>query len=334
MAVQTVQEEQSYRSSHRIGGLVHARQQSAIGFEESGLIASIEVNAGERIEAGQLLARLDTQLLDQSRLQLMAQRRDIESRIDLNNSSMRRQQDLKSRGFAADQRLDELNSEQRSLTAHLEQNDSALAANQLRLDKSVLHAPYAATIDRRLADEGTVVSAGAPVFDLLESGSLEARIGVPVRLLSSLERGQSLPVHVRGQQVEATILAIGGNIEPTTLTVQLRLDLPDGVQAVPGEQVFAQIDEWIAEPGFWISLEAIRDGPRGLWQVFVVSEQDQHAVVHSRDIHILYTSPSEAYVQGALSDGDRLIATGLQRITPGQRVRPQPVAVDPTPSGI
>ncbi len=330
VAIDILQQNDTYRSDHRIGGLVYARQQSSIGFEESGKIAVIEVNAGERIEAGQLLARLDTQLLEQNRQQLKAQRRDIDARIELNMNSLRRQRDLKSRGFAADQRLDELSSEEKSLAASLQQNTSALASNQLRLDKAVLYAPYAATIDRRLTDQGAVVAAGAAVFDLLESGSLEARIGVPVRLLGTVEMGQRLPITIRGQRLEATIIAIGGNIEPTTLTVQVRLDLPDDAQAVPGEQVFVQIQEIIEESGFWVSLEAIRDGPRGLWQVFVVSDDGQLSRVQSRDIHILYTSESQAYVNGALASGDRLIATGLQRITPGQRVSPQPISADPS----
>ncbi len=317
----------SYQTLHSVGGLVHARQSTDIGFEESGKIARILVNEGEKVEQGQLLAELDTQLLQQTRQQLMAQQNDILARIELNRSSLQRQYDLKEKGFAADQRIDELTSEEKSLAASLVENDAALTANALRLEKSTLTAPYTSTVRDRLVDNGAVISAGTPAFSLLESDGLEARIGVPVRLLSEFQIGDSLPLTVRGQQIDAPVIAIGGNITPVTLTVQVRLSLQPGIEAVPGEQVFVGITENIVQPGFWVSLESLRDGPRGLWNVFVVNTWNGVPVVQARDVNILYTNSRQAYISGALADGELLIASGLHRVTPGQQVTPREQAL-------
>ena len=85
---------------------------------------------------------------------------------------------------AAEEVLDQLNEGTRpekiqAQQARVEQLIARKAFLQIEIDDSVLRAPYPGRIARRYADEGTILSTGAPVVRVVQDGSLTAWIGVP-----------------------------------------------------------------------------------------------------------------------------------------------------------
>ena len=312
-----------FQVEREFAGLVVPRQTTDIGFEQAGQIARILVDDGAKVLAGQLLAELDVQLLDAERDELHARRAEVESRAVLNQANMRRALELQQKGFAAEQRIDELIAEEGTLAANLAQLGATLNANHTRLNKSRLVAPFAGSISRRFIDEGAVLAAGTPVFRMLEDASLEARVGVPVRLLAGLKLGQSVKVSVAGETVTGKVLAIGSDVTRTTLTVPARIGLPPGSQVVSGAQAYLALDERVQESGFWLPLTALTEGIRGLWNVYVLLPETDGALhrIEIRDVQISYANQHNAFVSGALADGERVVASGLQRLVPGQIVR-------------
>lgn len=312
-----------FEIEREFAGLVTAAQSTELGFELTGQVETLLVDEGDAVTRGQVLAVQDTRLLEAERDDLNARRQDLEARLELNRLNTRRAAELKEKGFTATQRLDELEAERRSLEAGLDQLAAALSGNRTRIDKATIKAPYAATIARRFVDQGAVVAGGTPVFRLLESAQLEARVGVPVRLLDNLGIGDELPLRVGDAEHFATVIGIGRDVTRATLTVPVRVALGPSVDAVAGDQAYLRLTETVAEAGYWVPLEALTDGLRGLWNVYVLRPQDRpdHHRLEARDVRVLHATANEAFIDGALADGERIVATGLQRLVPGQRVR-------------
>lgn len=303
-------------------GLVLPRQSTEIGFERSGELIELNVDEGDSVQRGDVLAVLNTELLESELAELEAGLDDIAAQRDLNTSELKRFNDLESKGFAAQQEIDRLNAQRLSLDANEKEINARIKANQERHRQSRLVAPFDGIVDLRHVDLGTVVAAGAPVVTVLEDSILEARVGVPVRMLEKLEVGGSVQLSAAGRQIDGQIIALGNSVTRNTLTVPARISIDDTVGVVPGDQVYMRLTEAVDRTGFWVPTTAVTDGLRGLWSVYVVAGDSGAEIAEMRDVRILYAAHDQAFVEGALADGELLIPAGLTRLVPGQRIQP------------
>mgnify|MGYP001470434007 CR=1 FL=1 len=90
-----IQLQQRYQISNAYPGRVEAPQRFDMGFDAQGKIIEILVDVGDEITQGQLLARLDTGLLDAERLSVLAQRQEKQAQLKLIGIELRRQEELR-----------------------------------------------------------------------------------------------------------------------------------------------------------------------------------------------------------------------------------------------
>jgi multidrug efflux pump subunit AcrA (membrane-fusion protein) len=76
------------------------------------------------------------------------------------------------------------------------------------------------------------------------------------------------------------------------------------------------------DAGFWLPVEALTRGDRGLWSVLAVNtgEEAGSAVVERRDVELLHSDGDRVYVRGTLSADETVVARGTHRLVHGQRV--------------
>lgn len=323
VSVQPLQRSSSYTLQHRYAGRVEVAQNSALGFEAGGKLEQISVDTGEAVSLGQVLARLDTRLLQAEANRLQAQKHEALARLKLARTSLERLSTLERKGYASAQNLDELQAEVEALEASIAVIDSGLAGNRLQQAKSVLTAPFAARIGRRMADEGEVVAAGQPVLQLLTEADTEFSIGIPPNRVAQLSTDQLYRVHIGSQSVQARLLQIGADLDPGSRTQQIRFTPVTPTTLVNGALVQLELPRHYQDEGYRVPLSALTDGVRGLWQVYVVRGSEQGYLIEARDVRVLQSDAHTAYVSGALQPGEQLVTQGLHRIVPGQQVRPQ-----------
>ena len=209
--------------------------------------------------------------------------------------------------------------------------DAAIADIDVDLRKSKLTAPFDGTIARRLADDGTVVEAGQPVFRLVEDGKLEAWIGLPARATDQLAPGSSQVLKIQGDGFTATVASRFPEVDPATRTRTVVLELDESVseRVVPGQVARLELEKTVHERGFWLPSVALTKGARGLWTALVAEAQagtdnsleTGSFLVARRELELLHVEGDRVLVRGTLNPGDRVIAVGTHRVVPGQVVR-------------
>jgi RND family efflux transporter MFP subunit len=317
---ETVKIELGYLVEREFAGLVKANQNSDLGFELAGRVDRLFVNEGDTVSQGQVLARLDNSLLLSQQDELKARADALISELSLASRNLQRVQQLRQDGLASEREGDELSNRVQVLQASLRELEAAQKANQLRLDKSVLLAPFAARIGSRRVDSGTVVDAGTPVFSLVESGAREVRVGIPPALFSGLQNGDRITVRSGEESIRGTVLARGAAVDPSTRTRPLRI-LVDALWT-PGELAYAQLDQRVELKGAWISETAVTEGIRGTWIVYVaVPQGDATALLETRSVTVHHSAGQRLYVSGALDSGEMLVSNGLHRLAPRQLVK-------------
>jgi len=342
-------------------GLVQARRSSLLGFERAGRLARMLVQEGDQVEAGTDLAQLDIQQLEQQRASLnlalegarqtlgpmeaedsestpvtrRARIQQLRAELDqLERESASEPPGVASRLRDVEQRVDRLNEATRGETrqatkARIAELESRLGDVQREISAGTLTAPYDGVVLLRQAREGTVVSAGMPILELVEQDQLETRIGVPPDVAEDIQTGQSLSLVVGTKAIEGTVDSILPRVERTgrTRTLIMSLNSSPTEKIFPGE--IAELRLVVRQPtaGFWVPITALTRPLQQSWTVYVLEESSDTVTVARRRVDILTETTEQAFVQGELETGDRLIVDGLHRVVPGQRVKPDEAGV-------
>ena len=332
LPVQTaVIEPQSHYILHRtFSGQVQARRQAELGFERGGRLLEVLVDEGAIVKKGQLLAELDRERLTAQRAELEAARAEAEARLSLAKVTTQRFQDVINKGGVSKQRLDEARENQRAALAAVRLAEQRILSVEVELDKTHLFAPFDAIVISRLADEGRVMDMGRPVLNLLERSQPEIRIGIAGRSLQQLQPGQSYTLTWQDQPIQATLRALLPVRLSSARTVEALFDPLDAPASMfPGDLVTISLSKTVEQNGFWIPLDALTEGERGLWSVFIARQIADPATATSsashrierRSVNVISQENDRVFVSASLDSGDNVVTGGVHRIVPGQLVR-------------
>lgn len=341
-----------YEVTSRHAGRIEPARETRLAFERGGLLTSIAVEEGARVSAGVVVAALDTELLDAALDRQRAELRRLEARLDLAERTSARQGALADRGFSSNQRFDEARFEAQALAAEIDAVNAQIRATEIDLKKSRLRAPFAGVVGARMVDEGAVVSAGQGVAMLQEIARPQARIGAPPDVAERLAAALAAPggaarayvIEAAGRRFRARLAAVRPDLDPSARTVTALFDLladEDGRGETPamGEVARLELKTRIDAPGAWIPLSALQEGVDGLWTVNTLrpalSEDGATApgerIVGREAVEVVHVEGGRAFVRGSLRDGDTIIAAGVNRVAPGQRVSIAPATEPDAP---
>ncbi len=250
-------------------GTVEARVLSKIGFEIGATLAELEVDHGDKVAKGQVLARLSQGEQEAKVAKARAARQIAEvniRRAEANlekarallaqkQESNRRKQSLVGRDIVSQQVAEEAvrdeavaaadvvvaQSEIASAKAQLDDARSQLQYEETLLRHRTLIAPYDAIVIERHKELGTVVKAGDPIFTLIAIGSYWALAYVDEARAGFIEEGQRVDARLRSRPQESftgKVVRIG--LESDRITeerrVYIRGDNPPA-RVFLGEQV-------------------------------------------------------------------------------------------------
>ena len=318
--------EPSLRLEETFSGIVQPRRTSQLGFSSGGRVAQITVDVGDRVSSGQLLARLDTRDLQANLAAAEASIAEAQANYRLARTTVDRQQTLFERGHVAQQRVDEAEASANASAARIEAARAQADTLRVAIDLAAIRAPYSGTITRRMNDEGAIAAPGVTFLELVETGTLDARIGLPGATVAELEPGATYELISDRGPVKAKLRAETGVIDPGLRTVTAVFDIlePEAVSA--GAVVRLALPRDVSERGFWVPVTALVEAQRGLWSLYVVEPIDDGWEVRPRLVEVVHSDADRVFVRGTVRDGEAYVSDGLRRLVPGQQVLPSGIA--------
>ena len=312
-------------------GRAEAARSSHLGFELNGLITRVLVNEGQRIEPGDTIATLDQRRLSARRTELTAVENQIKAEASLARRTYDRIKAIVHEDVVSRQRYDEAKYQLDAQQAALQKVRAQIEQIEIELQKSILKAPFAGVVTRRMVDEGKVIQVGEAVIELLEMDRMEIRVGVNPSAAQHLKPNTVMSAKVQGQSIPATLRTMLPKRNPQTRTVTLLLTVSDNAPGLRhGDLVEITIRRSIMVDGFWLPKSSLTESVRGLWACYIAAPVEpsldpssDKALLHTvekRELELLHQDNDRVYVRGTLKDGERVIAAGLHRLVPGQRI--------------
>ncbi len=317
----------------RYSGSVRARVETALGFRVPGKLVERRVDIGSRVEAGQVLARLDPTDLELALKAAEANVAAARSREKVAEDGLNRARALNAKGFVADANLDraKLDADQAAAALDAAVSSRDQAANQMAYADLRADAPGIVTDIR--ADAGQVVAAGTPVAILARDGEKEVAIAVPEQDVVRFVKDQSVDVRFWADtdlRLSGRVREIAGAADPASRTYAIRITLPADAPVRLGMTATVEAKVPVAAGSVVVPLSALTaEGDRSrVWVVDTAS-----ATVAPRAVTLGRVAPDGVRVLDGLKPGDRVVTAGVQFLTPGKKVAlPSETAAAPVPT--
>lgn len=300
-------------------GQVEAAETVDLGFEQSGRLNTLNVDEGDRVTKGEVLAQLDTRILMTERARLEASRDALVAQAELSRRTSARQSELRNRGFASEQAVDNVALGLAAIEAQMAEVDAAIAQVDVQLSQTELLAPFDGVVGARFVDPGAIVSPGTPIIDVRKGAAPTFRVGIDPKLADLVQ--DTVPaISIAGQDYPAKFIGFRSDLDPQTRTrtALFEVETDDPVYLAAGTLTLESTQE-IA--GYAVPLTALRDGVRGLWTIITLTPtEDGNHRAEAAAVEIHQIEGDTAFVRGTL-DGEALILPdGTHRLVPGSTV--------------
>ncbi|CAI8404628.1 MAG: Multidrug resistance protein MdtA [Halieaceae bacterium] len=317
--------EDHYVATTRFLGVIEASTDSNVGFEVPGLLQELMVSEGDYVNTGQILARLDTRQQRASLALAKAQEKEVAAQLKLARLALSRAISLLEQNLISQREVDEAVLAVDTAIARLETTQASVENAQIVIDKSSLVAPFDAVVSRKLTEPGSIVGPNVPVVRLVSVGGREAHIGLSPKYADIVRLGADYPLLAGDQRLVARLRTVGDDVDPQTLTVLSVLTLAEDQSLRVGQTVAIELSEDVAASGGWLPTTALLEGDKGLWTVLVTRGNELGETITVREsVEVVHSNADRVFVRGTLPNNAFVVASGLQKLSPGSPVEVVP----------
>lgn len=321
----------------------------------AGFVKSIEVDVGDRVKAGQLIAVLEVPELQNDLQQDEASVLRATEEVNRAGADLERAQSSHEMAHLGAERLigasqarpnlvarqdiDEATGRDRVAEAQVSTAKAALASarQQLEMTKASqartrtlfayarITAPFAGVITHRYADTGAMIQAGTssqtqtmPLVKLSQNDRLRLSIAVPESSVSDIHVGAAVEVHVDAlhRTLPGTVARSAGKVNPDTRTMETEVDVANpDLTLVPGMYAHASIALAHARGVIVVPVQAI-DRAEGGATVLVVT----HGLVERHAVTLGMEGPDRAEILTGVQEHDLVVIGNRGQLRPGAHV--------------
>ncbi len=285
-------------------GSLRSRQSVVLRPEVSGRITQLNFRDGERVRKGQVLVQFDDQLP-------LAQMQQSMAELSIAQANHKRNQELVGQGFISQRSVDES-------AANLQVANARLALSQATAQRLKIVAPFDGIAGIRSVNVGDYLKDGADIVNIEDIDAVFVDFRLPERFQSKVRRGQRATVELDalpGLKFVAFIQAVDPLIDANGRSVGVRGCIDNRqLQLRPG--MFARVNAVFGERenALVIPEEAIVPQGNRQFVIKLVDGPDGAKTTQRVEVKVGIRRPGRVEVVEGLSEGDRVVTAGQQRI--------------------
>ena len=209
-------------------GNITAWQEASVGAEVNGLrLASVNVNVGDVVRKGQVLAVFASETTKAESLQSQASLMQAEASFENAKADADRARSIQDTGALSKSQVAQYLTQEKVARAQFEAAKAAFGATEVRLGNTRVLAPDDGVISARSATVGAVVGAGQELFRMVRQSRMEWRGEVTPSEVGRIRVGQKVLVTAAtGLEIAGQVRAIAPGADPQTRNILVFVDLP------------------------------------------------------------------------------------------------------------
>jgi multidrug efflux system membrane fusion protein len=325
-----------FSSGYEYAGEVRAQVESRLGFRVGGKIVRRQVELGQVVKAGQLLAQIDAQDFKLSADAARAQLQAAATNRDLAAADFRRYKELRDQNFISSAELERRETTLKAAQAQFDQAQSQLSVQGNQAGYANLIADVAGVVTAIEAEPGQVVTAGTPVVRVAADGARDVVFSVPEDKIAAIRPGMPVKLRAWAQPglLAGKVREVSASADPATRTYPVKVQLDAGQTPPPlGATVYVQ-PQGLGGAGAE-GLQVIKlptSALRQVGQATAVWVLDKASMtVQSQNVQIATADGNEVVIAAGLQPGAQVVSAGVHVLSPGQKVSIYQEKVVPTP---
>jgi multidrug efflux system membrane fusion protein len=314
-----------YRSTTSLPGQVAARYHTPLSFRVGGNVVERLVRLGDRVKAGEIIARLDPTDLRHSVTAAQARFDAARHRLLYATQQLDRDRAQVRDNLIASTQFEQTEDAYATAAADRKAAQAQLTLAENQVHYAVLVAEGAGVVTSEDVDTGQNVIAGQAIYHLAWSGDIDVVCDAPERVLSELAPGRAGRVSLTAlpsKSFAARVREVSPAADPQSLTYRVKLTLlaptPDVRLGMTASIAFDATDDSPGRDLFTLPATALfHEGEApAVWVLHTETD-----TLELRPVSVAQYAERTILIAGGLHDGDRVVLQGVHTLSVGQHVR-------------
>ncbi len=293
----------------QIPGNVESDDYVKVSSEVPGMVVALNVEVGDYVTKGKVLARLDDKMI---RKQL----EELETSLDLARQQYEKQSRLWNQGIGSEMQYLQAKNAFESIEKRME-------TLQAQLDKYLVKAPISGVIDDVMIKKGEMASPGLPLLAIVDAANIKVVGEVSERYVGKFHKGDSVVVEfpVIGKKIHTVIDAVGEAIDKSnrTFKVIIKIDNRSG-ELKPNLLANIQLFDFKKENALVVPTRIIFFQDEGN-SLYTVAISNGDTLARKTRVELEYSDERQSLIAKGLKAGDVVITEGYDKISDGERVK-------------
>lgn len=298
----------TYRHPVVIQGVVKSEGNIVVSAEASGTVLSVSVDEGQAVTKGQLIAKLDDEVLQNTLSELRKS-------YELAEVTFEKQENLWNKNIGSEIEYLQAKNRKESLEQQIETIKSRIGQTELR-------APISGTVDELFVNEGELVSPGAPVVRLVDMRNVEITADVSERYLGVFSRGDSVEVYFPAVKdtLKGTIKAVGNVINSSNRTFKMLVRIPSGINWLK-PNLLSKITAYdrVFRNSIVIPTRLLHY-QEGNEYLYIAMQEGEAWMAQKQPVELIESYPDFSIVKKGLEPGQQIITQGYSNISEGEKL--------------
>ncbi|WP_396162788.1 efflux RND transporter periplasmic adaptor subunit [Flavobacterium sp.] len=292
-----------------IQGNVDTKQNLIIYPEYSGVLTQVNVKSGQKVNKGQILARIDDGGLSNQLAQM-------ETQATLAKTTFERQKNLWDK---------KIGSEIQFLQAktNYEAQMKAVAQMRAQLGKTIVKAPFSGVIDEVITEKGQVVGPGQQLMRIVNLSDMYVSANVPESFIGKIKVGAIVDVQVKstGKTYKGKVRQIGNYINPNNRNFSIEVAVPNSDNLLrPNQVAVLKIEDYKKANAILVPESIVTENAVGEKIIYTVDTSGKEPKAIKKTIVVGLTSGANIEVKSGLSKGEQIIIEGARSVQNGDVV--------------
>ncbi|MDB4835070.1 efflux RND transporter periplasmic adaptor subunit [Cyclobacteriaceae bacterium] len=293
-----------------VNGVVESKESVTVMPELSGVIRSILVREGSTVRKGQVLARLDTDIINN-------QIQELEKSLELANELYEKQKRLHEQNVGTEIQYLEAKNRKESL-------EQSIKTAKSQRSKAVIKSPINGKVDKVYPNRGEMASPGSAFARIVNTSDVYVSADVSEAYFYKIKSGDEARLRMLAtdnQLIESTLTYKGNYINPGNRTFKVHAELNNQFVYPPNMIIAVQVVNEKLDSVFTVPRLYVQNDSKGSFLYHIVTK-DGKAVAQKLRVTIKESYNGEVVIEGAnLTEKTQIVTNNFKGIDAGSEVK-------------
>lgn len=317
------------KTTRVISGTSESKQVNKLSFRSGGILTELNMQLGEKVEQGQLLAKLDNVQAQLNYENAISSRNSAESNMNTAKLNLDRVRALYEKGGAALREFETAKDTYRTAQQNYQSSIRNVEIQKEQINYGSLYAVADGEVAEVNVELNENISAGEVIATINSGSQMNVNLGIPESVINNIKT--DMPVKIEFASLEkshfsGTVIEVSPSIDNNTSTYPVVVAVDKPTAEIKSGMAANVTFEFVNDEGageLMVPAKAVGEGPQGRFVYLLKPTEGDAATVTKHTVQVGALTAAGFEITSGLKQGEMIVTAGLQSLLDGQQVKYQ-----------